>query len=108
MKRILYANGSVLTGNDIATSVVRYAAALARAKSADTVQIPTIRDDRQTTVEMLIGPSSQLMIEDAGEGPLDVASAYLEEINSRRDRMEHPAPIGHRETPESSTYYDEF
>jgi hypothetical protein len=42
MKRILYANGSILTGDDIARSVVRYAAVLANAQSADTVVIPVV------------------------------------------------------------------
>jgi hypothetical protein len=108
MKRILYANGSVLTGDDIATSVVRYATALARAKTADTVRIPIMRDDRQSTVEMLIGPSSQLIIEDAGEGRIADSEVFLDELETKRDRIEHPPPITSGEPDFAPRNFEEY
>ncbi|MBC7589643.1 MAG: hypothetical protein H7226_01190 [Salinibacterium sp.] len=66
MKLILYAGGSVLTGDVVAHSVAEYATALAQAGKADTVRIPVIKDGRLNSVELVIGPASQLIIEDAG------------------------------------------
>ncbi len=98
MKRILYASGAVLTGDAEAHSVVQYATVLAKADSADTVTIPVYREGRVSTVEMLIGPSSQLMVEDAGDDPQDAFAdrSFLGEIDKRRDRIENPPAI----TPE--------
>jgi hypothetical protein len=95
MKRILYASGSVLTGDAVAHSVVQYATVLAKADTADTVTIPVYLEGQVSTVEMLIGPSSQLMVEDAGDDPAGAFAdgSYLTEIDQRRDRLENPPAI---------------
>jgi hypothetical protein len=95
MKRILYASGSVLTGDAIASSVVRYARMLARAGSADTITIPVVKDDKRGTVDMLIGPSSQLMVEDAGPDPRDPFDdgGAVAQIDGLADQMENPHPV---------------
>lgn len=95
MKRILYANGSVLTGDAIAHSVVQYATTLAKAGSADAILVPVVHGDTGTTVEMLIGPASQLIIEDAGQDPGSVFEyeSFREEIERRRDSVEHPPSV---------------
>jgi len=104
MKRILYSSGSLVMGDDLARSVVRYATALAKAHSADSVVIPILSGDFHSAggstvletgrVEMLIGPASQLVIEEAGgelEGQDD--AAFIAEIQHKVDLIEHPAPI---------------
>lgn len=95
MKRMLYASGSVLTGDDVAHSVVLYATTLAKADTADTVVIPVYLDSQVGTVEMLIGPSSQLMVEDAGDDPKGAFAdtSFLDEIDRRRVRLENPPAI---------------
>ena len=67
MKLIHYAGGSVLTGDDVAHTVAEYATALAQAGKADTVRIPVIKDGLLNAVELVIGPASQLIIEDTVE-----------------------------------------
>ena len=111
MKRILYASGSVLTGDAVAHSVVQYATTLARAGSADTITIPVVNGNDNGTVEMLIGPSSQLMLEGAGVDPenaFDDAS-FAAEIDRRREQVENPPTISPRGKPTgSSSLLDDF
>ncbi|CAN5372399.1 hypothetical protein BH11ACT4_BH11ACT4_05050 [soil metagenome] len=111
MKRILYASGSVVTGDAVAHSLVRYAATLARAGSADTITIPVVKDRKLATVEMLIGPSSQLILEDAGSDPDDAFTddSFQVEIDQRRDRVENPPSIKPRGKPdETASLLDDF
>jgi len=111
MKRILYASGSVLTGDAVAHSVVTYAATLARAGSADTITIPVVKGNENATVEMLIGPSSQLMLEDAGVDPDDVFGdeSFQVEIDHRRERMENPPSVKPRGKPtEAASLLDDY
>jgi hypothetical protein len=110
MKRILYANGSVLTGDAIAHSVVQYATTLAKVGSADAILVPAVQGDGGT-VEMLIGPSSQLIIEDAGQDPGSVFEyeSFREEIERRRDSVEHPPSVRPREKPDRArSLLDDF
>lgn len=65
MKRIHYASGSLLTGDDIADVLVRFAAALAHRNDAAEVHAPVVLDDGGTgEVLMLLGPASQILAED--------------------------------------------
>ena len=108
MKRILYASGSVLTGDDIAHSLVNYAAVLARAGSADTVLIPAVTDHESRTVEMLLGPASQLIVEDAVTLPSDPVleqEQFVADIDVRTAHIEHPANI---EPAEGLIDYDAY
>lgn len=69
MKRILYAGGSFLTGDDIAEAVLDYAVALANAGKAAKVDVPALDlEQRPERVLMVIGPSSQLMAEPVALG----------------------------------------
>jgi hypothetical protein len=111
MKRILYSGGSVLTGDNIAHSVAMYAASLARAGSADAVIIPMVKDGILGTIEIVIGPASQLMVEDAGvefdaefnDGP------YLEMLAERRSRLDNPPGVQpSAPATEESTALDDF
>ena len=65
MKRMHYASGSLLTGDDIADVLVRYAAALAHNNDSAEVHAPAIVDSGGTgEVLMLLGPASQILVED--------------------------------------------
>lgn len=111
MKRILYASGSVLTGDAIAHSLVLYATALANARAADTVTIPVMQAGSMTTVEMLIGPSSQLILEDAGGDPDDSFGddSFADEMDARRTKLDNPPSISPRGKPdESASLLDDF
>ena len=108
MKRILYASGSVLTGDEIADSVVKYATVLAKVGSADTITIPVVKDHVPNTVEMLVGPSSQFIIEDAvdeSEAPGTDYAEFVAEIDEKRELLEHPASI---QPAEGLTSYEDF
>jgi hypothetical protein len=62
MKAIHYAGETVLTGDAIADALVRYAAALARRETAETVEIPVrYPDGSVNTANVLLGPASQIV-----------------------------------------------
>lgn len=64
MERIHYAGSSVLTGDAIARSLLRYAEALAVRKGSTTVEIPVRRPSGGLgRASLLIGPASQLFSE---------------------------------------------
>ncbi|PZE88591.1 hypothetical protein DEJ00_13600 [Curtobacterium sp. MCLR17_039] len=72
MKYIQYDRSTILTSDDVADAVIEYAAALAGGSRADTVAIPAVAaDGTMTTTKVLIGPSSQLVVEDAEEDELE-------------------------------------
>ena len=61
MRRIAYAQTVIGTDEHLADLVLRYAAALARAGSADTVVMPgRVGDGPVEPVSMLLGPASQI------------------------------------------------
>ncbi|MDR6972176.1 hypothetical protein [Leifsonia shinshuensis] len=65
MKRIYYASGSLLTGDDIADVLVRFAAALAHKNDAAEVRAPVVIEGGGTgEALMLLGPASQILAED--------------------------------------------
>lgn len=110
MKRILYATGSVLTSDRIADAVVRYASVLAGAGTADSIRFPVVKNGEPGFVEMLIGPASELMVEEAGEDPsagFDDA-AFLADMQARGERVSHPPAIkpGASRTEDLSAFDD--
>lgn len=85
MKRLRYADVSLLVGDDLALTILSYARDLAQAKTADIVSVLGQREDGSSSrVQMLIGPSSELIAEDAG-GAAALASdtAAITDINAR-------------------------
>ncbi|MGT2426032.1 hypothetical protein [Amnibacterium kyonggiense] len=61
MRRIAYAQTVIGTDEHLADLVLRYAAVLARAGSADTVAMPgRVADGPIEPVSMLLGPASQI------------------------------------------------
>lgn len=86
MKRILYASGSFLTETPIAEALMQYAATLAIVGSSDVVVCQGIDDDGVSRrIQLLIGPSSQILaIEtDEGGGVLVDAEETVAELKRR-------------------------
>ncbi|MGN6428805.1 MAG: hypothetical protein ACTHMF_18475 [Leifsonia sp.] len=75
MRRIVYAGGTLYTGDAIAEALLDYARALARNGTADTVFVPAHSGEGEGdpgSIELLIGPASQLVSE-----PVDLAGREL-------------------------------
>lgn len=91
MRRVSYAGGFLDTSDAIAAAVLHYAATLANHDRADTIQVPAIGlPGGAETVELLVGPASQLVsspIDDAGDDP--AGDEFLADIGVRTDRLEH-------------------
>lgn len=80
-----YAGGTFVTSDRIADALLEYAAALANAARASTVDVPVVGEAR---VRMLIGPASQLMsatVEDGGQEP--EATAFVADVESRVEQL---------------------
>ena len=83
MKRVRYAGGAFVTSDEVADAVVAYAAALARAGQADAVDILARAESGDLeSVTLLIGPSSQLMVEPADGDEID-ATDLLADLRQR-------------------------
>jgi hypothetical protein len=88
MKRISYGAGTILTGDRIADALLDYAAALARAGTADHVRVPAIAsDDERTVLDIVIGPASQLMAEHEEVGFADVIDEEFVDELALRGKM---------------------
>ncbi|MBI5160278.1 MAG: hypothetical protein HY996_02510 [Micrococcales bacterium] len=98
MKRILYASGSFLTETGIAEALLEYAATLAIVGSSDVVVCQGIDDAGVSRrIQMLIGPSSQILaIEtDEGSGALADVEETIAELKRRtRQRLPDSTDIG--------------
>jgi len=95
MKRIHYAGGSVLTGDDIADALVRLAEALALSNKAADIQAPAMSDGGHVTdVVMLMGPASQILAEhEVFDGEELVDTEFVEGLEHRIDELA-PARAG--------------
>jgi hypothetical protein len=95
MHRIHYAEGSTLTGSDIARAVLNYAEALAQRGTSIAVELPSRRDGgEEGLTTFLLGPASQIIAE-AEESEFDeivdpelVASFDREAAKLRVPRVE--------------------
>lgn len=103
MQRLHYADGSFVTGDDIAEAVVRYARALAQAGTADTVEVPILLEEGGFgRSRLLIGPASQLVLTPADADLPDVVDpTVVAQIEARRQRLS-PTPVAEpRDAPAS-------
>ncbi len=94
MRRISTGIEQLLTAKDVADAVLSYAGVLARAGTADTVDIPIVLADGTVDhARLLLGPASQLTIVPDGEDDvlLDGAAAVVEDLRRRAVRLE-PGP----------------
>lgn len=72
MKYIHYDAVVLMTGDDIADAVIEYAGALALNDEADTIHVPTVHADGGSShVTLLVGPSSEMVVEDAPDEVLE-------------------------------------
>jgi hypothetical protein len=110
MHRVQYAGGSVLTGDDIATALLEYAAALARNASSATVEIPVREADGERGVaQVLIGPASQFVSTHEPGNAAEIEDAALVESFSLATRRLAPAsgsPLVDGESPMPSEEFD--
>jgi hypothetical protein len=82
MKRVHYAGGSFVTGDQVAEALLSYAASLADRGVHRIVTFPAVSDDGETgTATLLLVPTQGLLVTDAlhVDADLDEASA-LEEL----------------------------
>ncbi|NRG42847.1 hypothetical protein GTU73_12535 [Rathayibacter sp. VKM Ac-2804] len=94
MRRIHYAEGSVLTGDDIAAAVLEYARMLASTATAATVEIPVRRGGDVLAARLLLGPSSQMLVEDEPEDAVEVVDeALVADLLDRARRLSRPVPM---------------
>lgn len=103
MQRLHYADGSFLTGDELAAAVVRYARELARAGTADTVEVPILLDEGGFgRSRLLVGPASQLVLTpgDPDLPPL-VDPALVAGIEARRIALTRTPVAESRDAPAS-------
>ena len=95
MKRIIYAGSEFMTGDDIATALLRYSAALAEVGEAQTVTIPSFQEDGSIgSVDLLVGPASQIVAIHAGTGEQDlVDEGIVAELEARTRRLRPVAVV---------------
>ena len=103
MKTIHYDSSAILTGDDVADAVIEYAAALSGGDRADTVEVPAVAEDgTMTTTKILIGPASELVVEDADDDELETEhTEFVQRLRSAAKTFGHHEPIhaAERETP---------
>jgi hypothetical protein len=95
MKHIRYDSATILTSDDVADAVIEYAAALSGGDRADTVAVPAVaHDGTMTTTKILIGPSSELVVEDADEDELELENdEFVERLRAAAQSFGHSEPI---------------
>ena len=75
MRKIHYSGGELITSEAVAQSVLEYAAALGNRGQAATIDVPAVGLPRGAkTVELLVGPASQLAAE-----PVDAELEVLDD-----------------------------
>jgi hypothetical protein len=85
MRRIAYADNHFVTTDAVAAKVLDYARVMGNVATDDVVHLPTVGEDGQVrSVDMLLGPASQITAEEI-EGPeLDLgADALLLDLERR-------------------------
>lgn len=89
--RLEYAGGAILTGSAITDALLRYAAALARASTAITIGVPgRTSEGVEGTFQILLGPSSQILVEPTGDADELVDEEFLADLERRIDLLERP------------------
>ncbi|GAB3808793.1 hypothetical protein GCM10028798_35420 [Humibacter antri] len=90
MRRIVYAGTAFYTGDSIARALLDYARALASRGLADAVFVPgRLASGVVDMIEVLIGPSSQLVSEPVDEyGPDIVDGPTVTELQGRTERVD--------------------
>jgi len=94
MRRIIYAGSWFYTGDAIAEAFIQYAAALARAETAGVIEFPGRNADGDVQrLQVLIGPASQLIAEDADvEWPEINSPEAVDRMGRLTAALEAPIP----------------
>jgi hypothetical protein len=89
MREIMYAGGSFVTSDEVATALLEYAAALANSDRSATVHVPAAIDgDEPNDVLVLVGPASQLMAEECAPYGRDPdAHEFLATVRQRMELL---------------------
>jgi hypothetical protein len=101
MKNIRYDGSTILTSDDVADAVIEYAEALSSGGRSDTIEVPAIAPDgTMTTTKILIGPSSELVIEDTDDDELEVTNPrFVSRLRSAATTFGHVEPLHATERP---------
>jgi hypothetical protein len=94
MQRIHYSGTSLLTGDDIARAMLRYAQALTHSSGSAEITLPVRLSDGGTAqATLLIGPASQLVTVDE-QSPFDELSApeLVDSWHQAAARLSSPPP----------------
>ncbi len=92
MKVISYAEEHIVTTDEIADEVLKYARDLGRTKMADTIDIPAVYTDGHVgQVHLLIGPSSQISVLESDLEPKDIpGEEFIAELQRRSAAIRSP------------------
>lgn len=109
MKRVFYAGTEFVTTDAVAEELIHLAEELANHQRAGTVVVPGLRpDDQVDEFTIVIGPSSQIVINnDVSDRTIDAEEA-AQSLHDRRLRLEHPAPSTAEAGPADTRTLDEF
>lgn len=90
MRRLHYANGYMITPDAVSKAVLRYARALADARTSDVVTIPVLGEGGGvTSAHVLLGPASQLYSTDVADSIGEFTdSALVADLELRTRRIE--------------------
>src|SRR3712207_8227629 len=94
MKVISYAEEHIVTSDEIADEVLKYARDLGRTKTADTIDIPALYEDGHVGhVHLLIGPSSQITVLETDVDSTDIAGEeFIADLQRRSAAIRSPRP----------------
>jgi hypothetical protein len=97
MKRLSYVDRSIITEDRASDAVLEYAQLLALRGKSDVIAVPAVtHDGSPMTVDLLIGPASQLIAEpDDSQATLDV-EAFLADVTARVDRLQTDSYVSFR------------
>jgi hypothetical protein len=91
MKLIVYAGSRLMTGDEIALSVLEYCAALADAGTAETIEIPVLTAEGvRSHATLLVGPSSQIVAEDADSSFDELVDPEMVALIRAKTRVHRP------------------
>ncbi len=75
MKRVFYSGGSIVTGSEIADSLLSYAMELATRQLADVIEVPVLDERGEIQrAQLLISPASQLFAVEVDVGCAELRS----------------------------------
>jgi hypothetical protein len=104
VKRVTYAGSEFVTGDDIASALLSCGRALAEAGEAEAVSVPSWEQDGTITgVVVLIGPASQMVVQDAhvdADELIDVTAVARLHAIERRLRPVAAVDIDNRDREE--------